>query len=86
MNLGHSRMTGQGQISVPALVRRRYGLGPGAELSWDEVDGVLVLKPVRFSLDDFAVLLPPPPPQPVPLEVMEDAVAEARRGGPYGLD
>jgi AbrB family looped-hinge helix DNA binding protein len=79
MNLGHTRMTAQGQTSVPAQVRRRFGLGPGAELSWEEVDGQLVLRPIQFTLDDFARLLPAPPPVPVSLEEMETAIADAAR-------
>ncbi len=33
-----SRITRQGQISVPAEVRRQLGLGPGSVLEW-EVEG-----------------------------------------------
>ena len=79
MDLGHTRITAQGQTSVPALVRRRYGLGPGAELSWEEIDGMLVLKALRYTLADFAALLPPPPPAPVSLEEMEAAIAQAAK-------
>ena len=77
MNLGHSRITSQSQTSVPAQVRRRYGLGPGAELSWEEVDGMLVLKPIGCTLDDFAALLPAPPVQAVSLEEMDAAIGDA---------
>jgi len=77
MDLGHSRITNQGQTSVPAQVRKRFGLGPGSTLAWEEVDGQLVLKPVQYSLSDFASLLPPPPVRPVSLEEMEQAIAEA---------
>ena len=84
MNLGHTRITAQGQTSVPSQVRRKYGLGPGAELSWEEIDGMLVLKPVRHSLADFAALLPAPPVQPVSLEEMEAAIADAVREGADG--
>ncbi len=77
MNLGHTRITAQGQTTVPSQVRRRYGLGPGAELSWEELNGMLVLKPVRCTQADFAALLPPPPTQPVSLEEMDAAIADA---------
>jgi len=36
MALAHSKLTAQGQISVPAEVRRRLGVGPGSVLEWDE--------------------------------------------------
>lgn len=31
-----SKLTAQGQISVPARVRRKLGLGPGSILEWQE--------------------------------------------------
>lgn len=79
MELGHTRITAQGQTSVPSLVRKRFGLGPGSELSWQEVDGVLVLKSVKFTLEDFAALLPAPPEKPVTIEAMDQAIVDAVR-------
>jgi AbrB family looped-hinge helix DNA binding protein len=40
--IAQSKITAQGQISVPADVRRKLGLGPGSILEWQEegeVDG-----------------------------------------------
>jgi AbrB family looped-hinge helix DNA binding protein len=53
MALAHSKLTAQGQISVPARVRRRLGVGPGSVLEWDE-DGenVVVRRAGRFSSED----------------------------------
>lgn len=84
MDLGHSRITSQGQTSVPAQVRKRFGLGPGTTLAWEEVDGQLVLRPVQYALSDYATLLPPPPATPVSLEEMERAIAEAASEGDLG--
>jgi len=42
MALAHSKLTAQGQISVPAEVRRRLGVGPGSILEWVE-DGEQVV-------------------------------------------
>ena len=42
MALAHSKLTAQGQISVPAEVRRRLGVGPGSVLEWAE-DGEQVV-------------------------------------------
>ena len=84
MNLGHTRITAQGQTSVPAQVRRRFGLGPGAELAWEEVDGTLVLRPVCFALSDFARLLPAPPERPVSLDDMDKAAADAAGEAAHG--
>jgi AbrB family looped-hinge helix DNA binding protein len=49
-----SRITAQGQISVPAGVRRKLGVGPGSVLEWeDEGDKVVVRKAGRFSSEDI---------------------------------
>jgi antitoxin PrlF len=44
MSIAESRLTAQGQISVPAEVRRRMGLGPGSVLVWEERDGEFVVR------------------------------------------
>jgi AbrB family looped-hinge helix DNA binding protein len=44
MALAHSRLTAQGQISVPAKVRQKLGVGPGSILEWDETDGEVVVR------------------------------------------
>ena len=54
MALAHSKLTAQGQISVPAGVRRKLGIGPGAILEWDE-DGekIVVRRSARFTSQDI---------------------------------
>jgi AbrB family looped-hinge helix DNA binding protein len=42
MTLAQSKLTAQGQISVPAEVRKRLGIGPGSVLEWAE-DGEQVV-------------------------------------------
>jgi len=44
MAIARSKLTRQGQISVPAEVRRRLGLDPGAILEWDEAGGEIVVR------------------------------------------
>jgi AbrB family looped-hinge helix DNA binding protein len=39
-----SKVTSQGQISVPAPVRKRLGIGPGSVLVWEERDGEFVVR------------------------------------------
>jgi AbrB family looped-hinge helix DNA binding protein len=39
-----SKVTAQGQISVPADVRRQLGVGPGSVLVWEWRDGVYVVR------------------------------------------
>jgi AbrB family looped-hinge helix DNA binding protein len=53
MALAHSKLTAQGQISVPATVRRKLGVGPGSVLEWDAAGGeVVVRRAGRFSSED----------------------------------
>jgi AbrB family looped-hinge helix DNA binding protein len=50
----HSRMTVQGQISVPAEVRRKLGLAPGSVLEWHEEGGqYIVRRASRYSSKDI---------------------------------
>jgi AbrB family looped-hinge helix DNA binding protein len=54
MPLAHSKVTAQGQVSVPAKIRQRLGVGPGSVLEWDEAgDQVIVRKAGRYSSDDI---------------------------------
>jgi AbrB family looped-hinge helix DNA binding protein len=60
MALAHSKLTAQGQISVPAEVRKKLGVGPGSVLEWHENnDEVIVRKAGRStSLDVHKALFP----------------------------
>jgi antitoxin PrlF len=65
MALARSKVTSQGQISVPAEVRRRLGVGPGSTLEWDEAGGQVILRRAgRFTSADVhqAVFGDTPPP------------------------
>jgi antitoxin PrlF len=52
--IAQSKVTAQGQISVPADVRRKLGIGPGSVLEWEE-DGekIVVRRAGRFSCADI---------------------------------
>ncbi len=53
MALAHSRLTAQGQISIPAKIRQRLGIGPGSVVEWDEEgESVVVRKAGRYSSED----------------------------------
>jgi len=54
MVLAQSKLTAQGQISVPAEVRRKLGLGPGSVLEWDE-DGesIVVRRAGRYTSEEI---------------------------------
>jgi AbrB family looped-hinge helix DNA binding protein len=50
MAIAQSRLTAQGQISVPAAVRRKLGIGPGSTLEWHEEGEKIVVRRVgRFT-------------------------------------
>lgn len=44
MAIARSKLTAQGQISVPAEIRQRLGVGPGSVLEWDEQDDQVVVR------------------------------------------
>jgi antitoxin PrlF len=53
MAIAQSKVTAQGQISVPAEIRKKLGIGPGSVLEWDEHEGgVLVRRVGRFNSED----------------------------------
>jgi antitoxin PrlF len=53
MPIAQSKLTAQGQISVPAEVRKKLGVGPGSVLEWEERDGdVIVRRAGRYSWSD----------------------------------
>lgn len=54
MALAKSRVTAQGQVSVPAAVRRKLGIGPGSVLEWSEEGmAVVVRRSGRHSSADI---------------------------------
>jgi AbrB family looped-hinge helix DNA binding protein len=79
--IAKSRLTGQGQVSVPAEVRRRLGVAPGSVLEWDEEDGRIVVRRAgRFSsLDIHRALFPGEPPAPRSVEEIDEAIRGAVR-------
>ncbi len=44
MPLAQSKLTAQGQTSVPVEVRRKLGIGPGSVLEWDEQGETIVVR------------------------------------------
>ena len=63
MALAQSKLTAQGQISVPAEVRRKLGIGPGSILEWDEEGETIVVRRVgrHTSKDVHRALFAKPP-------------------------
>lgn len=80
--IAHSKITAQGQISVPAEVRRKLGLAAGSVLEWDEEDGKIVVRRAgRYSSKDIHQALFPTAPKPRTLEDLKEGIRQhmARR-------
>ena len=77
MALPQSKVTAQGQISVPAEIRRKLGIGPGSVLEWEEEGGqVIVRKAGRYSSEDIHRALFRRPPKARTLEELQKGIEE----------
>lgn len=75
MTLPQSKVTAQGQISVPAEIRRTLGIGPGSVLEWEqEGERVVVRKAGRYSSEDIHRALFTKRPKPRKLEELKQAI------------
>ena len=79
--IAHSKLTAQGQVSVPASVRRRLGVGPGAILEWDEADGAIVVRRAgRYSSAEVhQALFPKRAPKRKTVEQLEEGIRRHAR-------
>lgn len=60
MSLAKSKLTAQSQISVPAEVRKRLGIGPGSVLEWEEQGAqVVVRRAGRYTSEEVHQVLFP---------------------------
>ena len=58
MAIAESKVTAQGQTSVPAEIRRRLGVGPGSTLEWDEEDDkIVVRRAAKYTWEDIHRIL-----------------------------
>jgi len=81
MALAHSKVTSQGQISIPSDIRRKLGIGPGSVLEWDEQgDKIVVRRSVRFSSEDIhRALFAGGAPKPKTLAEMKEGIRRRAR-------
>ena len=63
MGTTESKITSQGQVSIPARIRRKLGLTPGSRVEWRERgDEVIVRRASRYSsLDIHEAVFGAPP-------------------------
>ena len=78
MAIAQSKITSQGQISVPADVRRKLGVGPGSVLEWEEQEGKIVVRRAgKYSFEDIhRALFGNKKPKPITLEQMDEGIAK----------
>jgi len=76
MAIAQSRLTAQGQISVPSEVRRRLGLAPGSVIEWDDENGNVVVRRASGSSWDeiHRALFPDGPPPTRSLDEMKAGI------------
>lgn len=75
MSIAKSKLTAQGQISVPAEVRKKLGVGPGSVLEWDEQDDqVVVRRAGRYTSKDVHHVLFPEKPKGPDVRDVKDAI------------
>jgi antitoxin PrlF len=71
----HSRLTSQGQISVPAKIRRKLGVGPGSILEWDDQgEQVVIRRAGRYTSEDVHRRLFPVTPKGKTLKELREGV------------
>ena len=78
MALAYSKVTAQGQISVPADVRRKLGIVPGSILEWvEQGQNVVVRRSARFSSEDVhRAAFPEGRPRARTIEEMKEGIRE----------
>jgi antitoxin PrlF len=73
MAIARSKITAQGQISVPAQIRRKLGLRAGSILEWhEEGERVVVSRAGRYTFEDIhRALFPRRSPDPRSIDEMK---------------
>jgi AbrB family looped-hinge helix DNA binding protein len=81
MAIARTRLTAQGQTSIPAEVRRRLGLTAGSVVEWDaDGDRVFVRRVGKYTSEDIhKILFPDGPPPRRSIEEMDEGIREYMR-------
>ena len=79
--LSRSRVTSQGQISIPAEVRKKLGIGPGSVLEWSEEDDRIVVRRAGTysSSDIHRAMFPDQAPKPRKFSELKQGIRQAIR-------
>ncbi len=72
-----SKITSQGQISVPSEIRRKLGIGPGSVIEWSDEGGEIVVRRAgRVTSEDLHRRLFDKTPSPKTLEEIREGIRE----------
>lgn len=85
MKIAKSRITSQGQISVPAVVRKKLGLAPGSTIDWEEDEdngSISVKRSGTYSFEDIRreLFKNRPRPETKTLEELKEGIGDYMRG------
>ncbi len=81
MKVAQSRITAQGQVSVPAEIRRRLGLTPGSVLEWaSERNHITVRRAGKHSFQQLHQALFAKPPAAKTLAQLKEGIRQNVRG------
>ena len=80
MAVAKSKITKQGQITVPATIREKLGIAPGSTLEWHEAGGeIVVRRAAHYSSEDIHAALFPSAPSPRTTDEMKDGIRARMR-------
>lgn len=81
MALASSKITSQGQVSIPAEIRKRLGVGPGSTLEWEEEgDRIVVHRAGSVSSEDiYRALFAERKPEPKSLKQLKEGIRKLAR-------
>jgi AbrB family looped-hinge helix DNA binding protein len=72
-----SKITSQGQVTVPVEVRKRLGLAPGSVIEWREVGGqTVVVRAAKYASGEIHEALFPEAPVPKSLEELDEGLRQ----------
>jgi AbrB family looped-hinge helix DNA binding protein len=79
--IAHSKVTVQGQVSVPSDVRKKLGIGPGSVLEWEEDGDLIVVRRTgRFNSEDIhRALFPSKGPEPKNISQLKEGIRKHTR-------
>lgn len=75
-----SKITSQGQVSIPAPIRRKLGLAPGSTIEWlEQGEYVLVRRASRYTFKDIHDMLFSTEPKPRPIADFDEGIRDLMR-------